>query len=164
MCLLGPAQSRQTSMAWLQDTLLCLQLQEKIRTSPGPLTSGLTKGPPGLGELLFCHPKASCIAHSLVAEEHPGLGSSWTGAGSNTVRDKCTGGIVGRMMLTISIRRGSGLLSSLLFAVSDAGIEALEQHTSDAFWSPPSASPSSSFVPDTPTREKGSHALLLLYR
>lgn len=83
-------------------------------TSLVPLTSGLTKGSSLLGEFLFCDPKPSCIAHSLVAEEHPGSGSSWTGAGSNTARDKSTGGILGRMMH----HTGSGLLSSLLFAFS----------------------------------------------
>lgn len=111
---LSAAKSHKTSMAGVQDTL-CLQLQEKITTPLVPLTSGLTKGPPVLGEPLFCHPNPSCNAHSLTAEEHPGLGSSWTGAASNTATDKSTGGILGRMMH----HTGSGLLSCLLFAVSD---------------------------------------------
>lgn len=102
----GCLQPRATRYPW-HDTLLCLQLQGKIRAPLIPLTSGLTKGSPVLGKLLFCHPKPSCIAHSLIAEEHPGLGSSWTGAGSNTARDKSTGGILGRMMH----HTGSGLLS-----------------------------------------------------
>lgn len=102
-----------------------------------------------------CHPRPSCSAHSLAVEEHPGLGSSRTGAGSSTAIEDSIGADLGRMMH----HTGSGFLSSLLFAASAIRIWTLEQHNSAAFCSPPSASPSPSFLPNPPTPEKRSHVL-----
>lgn len=86
------ARSHEAAMARVQDLLLGLQLQQKIRTPLVALTLGPTKGPPVLQEPAPCHPRSSCSAHSLAAEEHPRLGISRTGAGSSTATEDSTGG------------------------------------------------------------------------
>lgn len=86
-------------------------------------------------------------------EQHPGLGSSWTGAGSSMAAEDGSGG------RPRQDDAPHGFRAPLFPPLCRLGRRTLEQHNSAAFCSLPSVSPSPSFLPDPSTPEKLSHAL-----